>query len=86
MGTSTPASARALATSLGTLVTVSYRPLGTIVARLDTTSTPWVLYLDSGSPLQDQCWAMTDVLRILTAGVHASESAVPARRLRLVRP
>jgi hypothetical protein len=77
---------RALITGLRATITVSYRPLTSVVARLDTTSTPWALHLDSGSPAQDHCWAMIDVLRILTLGVQAAESARHAPMLRLVRP
>lgn len=84
MGTRTSA-AHALVSSLRTLLTVSYEPLPDVVARLDTTSTPWVLYLDSDSPVQDHCWAMIDVLRIFTIGLHAAEYAIPTPRLRLVQ-
>lgn len=85
MTSSRPALADALLSSLRVLLTVSFQPLDLVVARLDTTSTPWVLYLDSGSPVQDQCWAMIDVLRVLTIGVPSAESAVHAPLLRLVR-
>ena len=81
-----PALAHALLSSLRVLLTVSFQPLALVVARLDTTSAPWVLYLDSDSSEQDQCWAMIDVLRVLTLGVPAARSAVHAPLLRLVRP
>ena len=85
MVTSRSAGALALLRSLRVLLTVSVQPLPLVVARLDTTATPWVLYLDSDSSDQDQCWAMIDVLRVLTLGLPAAESAVHAPPLRLVR-
>ncbi len=86
MGTSTFITPHALIGSLPPTITVSYRRLTSVVARLDTTSTPWVLYLDTDSPAEDHCWAMIDVLRVLTLGVHAAESARHAPMLRLVAP
>jgi hypothetical protein len=85
MASTRPADVRALLRSLRVLLTVSVRPLALVVARLDTTTTPWVLHLDSDSSDQDQCWAMTDVLRVLTLGPPAAEAAVHAPLLRLVR-
>lgn len=85
MASSRPADAPALLRSLRVLLTVSVRPLAHAVARLDTTTTPWVLYLDSDSSDQDQCWAMVDVLRVLTLGPLAAEAAVHVPLLRLVR-
>lgn len=56
------------------------------VARLDTTGPEWVLYLDTDSPAEDHCWAMLDVLRIVTLGPHAAPSTTPPPPLlRLVR-
>jgi hypothetical protein len=85
MAISTAATADALVRGLRTILTVSFVPLSDSVARLDTTSRPWTLHLDSDSPVQDQCWAMIDVLRVLTLGVRAAEWATPTPRLRLVQ-
>lgn len=85
MASSRSTDALALLRSLRVLLTVTVRPLAHVVARLDTTSTPWVLDLDSDSSDQDQCWAMVDVLRVLTLGPPAARSAVPVPLLRLVR-
>jgi hypothetical protein len=51
------------------------------VAVLDTTTSAWVLSLDSASSADDHCWALLDVLKILSSGVEAAESArsVPTR-------
>jgi hypothetical protein len=66
---------------------VVYQPMDDLVARLDASGTEWVLHLDAGSPPEDHCWAMTDVLRIVLLGVDAAGSARPVSRprLRLVR-
>lgn len=80
------AAARVLLTSLRTVLTVSFAPLGGNVAQLDTTTADWLLELDSGSSADDHCWAMIDVLRILSDGVGAATSAQEAPRLRLVAP
>jgi hypothetical protein len=85
MASSRSVDALALLRSLRVLLTVTVRPLAHVVARLDTTSTPWVLDLDSDSSDQDQCWAMVDVLRVLTLGPPSARSAVPVPLLRLVR-
>ena len=85
MATSTAAAADVLISGLRTILTVCFVPLIDSVARLDTTTATWVLYLDSDSPVQDHCWAMIDVLKILTLGVHAAESATHTPRLVLVR-
>lgn len=74
-----------LVTALRTMLTVTYLPLATNIARLDTTTSAWLLELDSDSSAEDQCVAMIDVLKIMNSGVPAAEFAVPAPRLRLVR-
>jgi hypothetical protein len=79
------ASARELVDGLRTVIAVSYVPLTDLVAVLDTTMPAWVLSLDSGSSAEDHCWALFDVLRILTSGVDAAESARSVPRLRVVR-
>lgn len=86
MTLSSPAAADVLATGLKNLVDVAYVPLHDRVAFLDTSAPEWILYLDSDSPPMDHCWAMLDVLRVLTLGADAAESAVAVRRLRLVEP
>jgi hypothetical protein len=85
MGISSPAAAAALVDGLRGMLHVSYVPLHEAVARLDTCSPEWVLYLDSDSPPEDHCWAMLDVLRVLTLGAGAAGSATPVARLRAVR-
>jgi hypothetical protein len=79
------AGARALVTSLRTVLTVTFVPLAGNVARLDTTTPDWLLELDSGSSADDHCWAMIDVLRILSFGVEGAEYAQTPRP-RLVAP
>jgi hypothetical protein len=76
--------ARVLVTSLRTVLTVSFVPLAGNVAQLDTTTPDWLLELDSGSSAEDQCWAMIDVLRVLSFGVEGAEFARETPRLRLV--
>ena len=85
MCTSCSASAHVLVDGLRSVLTVSYVPLTDLVAVLDTTKPAWVLSLDSGSPAEDHCWAMRDVLKVLAFGVDAAESATSAPRLSLVR-
>ncbi len=82
----TPGSAAALvlAAGLRTMLTVSFVPLGGNVALLDTTTPAWLLEVDSGSSAEDQCWAMLDVLRVVSFGAQAAEFAQAAPRLRLV--
>ncbi len=82
MAINTPAAA--LVRGLRTMIDVSFVPLQDAVARLDTCAPTWVLYLDSDSPADDHCWAMLDVLRVLTLGPEAAVSAVPAPRLHLI--
>jgi hypothetical protein len=79
------AAADALVGGLRTILSVTYVPLIDSVARLDTTTPTWILYLDSDSPVEDHCWAMIDVLKVLTLGVGAAASARHAPRLALVR-
>jgi hypothetical protein len=69
---------------LRTMITVNFVPLAGNVAQLDTTSPLWLLELDTGSSTADHCWAMIDVLRVLSYGVDAAEFARATPRLRLV--
>lgn len=70
----------------GRTLHLRYVAMPDTVARLDTTHPEWVLYLDTDSPAEDHCWAMLDVWRIVTLGLHAAHSATPSRPLlRLVR-
>jgi hypothetical protein len=85
MCTSCSTSANILVDGLRTVLTVAYVPMTDLVAVLDTTAPSWVLSLDSGSPAEDHCWAMLDVLKVLAFGVHAAESATSTPRLFLVR-
>ena len=78
------ASARALVDGLRSVLAVSYVPLAGLVAVLDTTTTAWVLSLDSGSSAEDQCWALLDVLKVLSLGVDAAEGARKVRALCVV--
>lgn len=73
-----------LVRGLRAVLTVSYTPLADNVARLDTTAAAWVLELDTGSSADAHCWAMIDVLKVLSFGVQAAEFARPSPRLRLV--
>lgn len=66
------------------MVHVVHTPMPDTVARLDTSSRRWVLYLDSDSPPQDLCWAMFGVLGVLLHGRDATAPAEPVPRLRLV--
>jgi hypothetical protein len=86
MNVRSSAAARVLLTSLRCVLTVSFVPLGGNVARLDTSTEHWLLELDSGSSADDHCWAMIDVLRILSFGVEGAEFARQTPRLRLVAP
>jgi hypothetical protein len=79
------ATADILAGSLRTMISISYVPLARVVARLDTTRSTWVLTLDTDSPVEDHCWVMVDVLRVLSRGAHAAENATRAPALTLVR-
>ena len=85
MSTGIPGNAQVLASSLRAMVTVSFEPMVDLVARLDTTTSTWVLTLDPDSPPEDQCWAMIDVLRVLTSGADAAQYGTSVPRLRLVR-
>jgi hypothetical protein len=57
------ASERVLVEGLRSVLAVSYVPLTGLVAVLDTTTSAWVLSLDSASSADDHCWALLDVLR-----------------------
>jgi hypothetical protein len=81
---SSPGAAEVLADSLSQMLNVVHTPMPDTVARLDTSSDCWVLYLDSGSPPDDLCWAMLDVLRVLVHGAHTTTRARPVAHLRLV--
>jgi hypothetical protein len=82
------AAALLLIDDLRAVLTVTYVPLADTVAVLDTTTSSWFLDLDSNSSVEDHCWAMTDVLRVLNGGAPAAEHATsmsPPRPLHLVR-
>ncbi len=79
------ASALVLVEGLRSVLAVSYVPLSGLVAVLDTTAPAWVLSLDSGSSAEDQCWALLDVLKVLTLGVNAAEWARSVPTLSVVR-
>lgn len=85
MSDCTPNAARALAKGLSELLHVTYTPMPDLVARLDVSAPTWVLHLDPGSPVEDHCWAMFEVLDILIRGLDTTECAEPGRRLRVVR-
>ena len=84
MTTRSSAAALALVEGLSSMLTVTYTPLTGNVAQLDTTTAVWLLELDSGSPPEDQCWAMIDVLLVLSLGPRRAEFAQAIPRLRLV--
>jgi hypothetical protein len=84
MTTRSSAAARALVEGLRTIITVTYAPLTGNVAQLDTTTAEWLLELDTGSPPEDHCWAMIDVLLVLSCGPQRAEFAHVRPRLRLV--
>ena len=71
--------ADALVTGLRRLVDVVRVPLVDVVARLEPAGGDGrpTLYLDAGSPPGDLCWAMLDVLRVLSDGVDAALDARP---------
>jgi len=71
--------------SVGRTLHLRYLSMPHTVARLDTTGPEWVLYFDTDSPAEDHCWALLDVLRIVTLGPHAAPSTTPPPTLRLVR-
>jgi hypothetical protein len=74
--------AEVLVAGLCRLVEVVSVPLVDVVARLepaDGNGRP-TLYLDAGSPPGDQCWAMLDVLRVLSDGPDAALDARPVLR------
>lgn len=84
MTTDSSAAANVMVAGLRTMITVNFVALTSNVAQLDTTSPLWLLELDSGSSTADHCWAMIDVLRVLSHGVEAAEFARAMPRLRLV--
>ncbi len=84
MTTRSSAVALALIEGLNSMLTVTYVPLRGNVARLDTTNPVWVLEVDSESSPEDQCWALIDVLRVLSCGAQAAQFARASPRLRLV--
>ncbi|MCO1655522.1 hypothetical protein [Pseudonocardia humida] len=84
-GATTSADVRALIAGLGSAIHVVFTPMPDVVARLDTTGPVKVLYLDRDSPPEDHRWALWEVLRFLALGLAATDAAVPAPRLRLVR-
>ena len=64
-----------LVEGLRSMLTVTYVPLDGVVGALDTTTSEWALHLDSGSPAEDHCWVMIDVLEVLRLGPDAAEHA-----------
>jgi hypothetical protein len=74
--------AEILAAGLCRLVDVVRVPLVDVVARLDPAPDGGrpTLYLDSDSGPGDQCWAMLDVLRVLSDGAGAALDARPVLR------
>lgn len=85
MGKRSPEAASMLVDVLRELLHVAFVPMRDAVARLDISEHNWVLYLDSDSPAEDHCWAMLDVLSVLTNGQDAAEWAVPGRWLHVVQ-
>jgi hypothetical protein len=79
-----PEAASTLVDILRDLLHVAFVPMPDAVARLDISEHDWILYLDSDSPAEDHCWAMLDVLSVLTNGRDAAEWAVPGRWLHVV--
>ena len=74
--------AEVLVAGLRRLVDVVRVPLADTVARLDPAvggGRP-TLYLDAGSPPCDLCWAMLDVLRVLSDGAGAALDGRPVMR------
>ena len=82
---SSPTAAEVLAGGLSYMLHVVHTPMPHSVAKLDTSSDRWVLYLDSDSPPEDLCWAMLGVMGVLVQGRDATSSARPVTRLHLVR-
>jgi hypothetical protein len=74
----------ALVAGLSSVLTVTYVPLRGNVARLDTTTPVWLLEVDSDSSTEHQCWALIDVLRVLSSGAESAQFAQASPRLRLV--
>ena len=84
MTTRSSAAALALVKRLNSILIVTYVPLRGSVARLDTTNPAWLLEVDTDSSAEDQCWALIDVLRVLSSGAQAAQFAQVSPRLRLV--
>jgi hypothetical protein len=84
MTTRSSIAAHAMIEGLRSMITVTYAPLTGNVAQLDTTTPVWRLELDSDSPPEDQCWAMIDVLLVLSLGAQRAEFAQVRPHLRLV--
>lgn len=74
--------AEILAAGLSRLVDVVRVSLADTVARLEPAGDNGrpTLYLDAGSPPGDLCWAMLDVLRVLSDGAGATLDARPVMR------
>lgn len=73
-----PEATLALVEGLRSVLTVTYVPLSGLVAVLDTTTSVWALHLDSDSPPEDHCWAMIDVLEVLSRGPDAAQHGTRA--------
>jgi hypothetical protein len=84
MTTRSSVAALALVKRLSSMLTVTYVPLRGNVARLDTTNPVWLLEVDPDSSTEDQCWALIDVLRVLSRGAEAAQFAQVSPRLRPV--
>lgn len=78
-----PAAVRSLLVELRALIDVRYTAMPDLVARLDMEQDGWVLHLDPDSPPEDLCWAMLDVLGLLTG---PSSGVRRAATPRLPRP
>jgi hypothetical protein len=82
---SSPDAAEVLTGRLSCMLHIVHTPMPDRVAMLDMSSDRWVLYLDSGSPLEDLRWALLDVISVLANGRCATTWARPVSHLRLVR-
>lgn len=79
------AAAVTMVEGLRAFMTVTYVPLVGVAARLTTTTETWLLELNTGSSALDHCWAMIDVLRVVSTGARASESATTTLTVPRVR-
>ncbi len=84
MVNSSSAAVEVLVSGLGHMLHIVSTPMPDTVAKLDTSREEWMLYLDSGSPPEDLCWAMLDVLGVLVHGRDAARYARPVTHLHLV--